>query len=143
MQLSEVKEFIQDRVLENTEYYKAIDDNELTKNIDLEILRYKKARYLNLSQREELKKDIYNSLKRLDVLQDLVDNPTITEIMVNGPDEIFIESKRQIEKTNLKALLIEGKQENIEFELMNDYSFFNLDDLEIDKFVNDFLKIYE
>ena len=102
MQLSEVKEFIQDRVLENTEYYKAIDDNELTKNIDLEILRYKKARYLNLSQREELKKDIYNSLKRLDVLQDLVDNPTITEIMVNGPDEIFIESKGQIEKTNLK-----------------------------------------
>lgn len=48
-----------------------------------------------------------------------------------------------IEKTNLKALFIEGKQENIEFELMNDYSFFNLDDLEVDKFVEDFLKIYE
>ena len=48
-----------------------------------------------------------------------------------------------IEKTNLKALFIEGKQENIEFELMNDYSFFYLDDLEVDKFVEDFLKIYE
>ena len=48
-----------------------------------------------------------------------------------------------IEKRNLKALLIEGKQENIEFELMNDYSFYNLDDLEVDKFVDDFLKIYE
>lgn len=48
-----------------------------------------------------------------------------------------------IEKSNLKTLFIEGKQENIEFELMNDYSFFNLDDLEVDKFVEDFLKIYE
>ena len=48
-----------------------------------------------------------------------------------------------IEKRNLKELLIEGKQENIEFELMNDYSFYNLDDLEVDKFVDDFLKIYE
>ncbi len=102
MQLIKVKEFIQDRVLENIEYHKAIDDNELIKNIDLEILRYKKSRYLNLSQREKLKKDIYNSLKKLDVLQDLVDNPAITEIMVNGPNEIFIESKGQIEKTNLK-----------------------------------------
>jgi len=48
-----------------------------------------------------------------------------------------------IEKRNLKELLIEGKQKNIEFELMNDYSFYNLDDLEVDKFVDDFLKIYE
>jgi hypothetical protein len=48
-----------------------------------------------------------------------------------------------IEKTNLKALLSEGKQENLDFELMIDYSFFNLDDLVVDKFVDDFLKIYE
>ena len=47
-----------------------------------------------------------------------------------------------IEKRNLKELLIKGKQKNIEFELMNDYSFYNLDDLEVDKFVDDFLKIY-
>lgn len=48
-----------------------------------------------------------------------------------------------IEKRNLKELLIKGKQKNIEFELMNDYSFYNLDDLEVDKFVDAFLKIYE
>ena len=48
-----------------------------------------------------------------------------------------------IEKRNLKELLIKGKQKNIDFELMIDYSFFNLDDLVVDKFVDDFLKIYE
>lgn len=48
-----------------------------------------------------------------------------------------------IEKSNLKTLLIEGKQENIEFELMIDYSFFYLNDTQIDDFVIKFLQIYE
>ena len=48
-----------------------------------------------------------------------------------------------IEKSNLKTLLFLAKQYNIDFELMIDYSFFNLDDLVVDKFVDDFLKIYE
>ena len=48
-----------------------------------------------------------------------------------------------IEKSNLKPLLFYAKQYNIDFELMIDYSFFNLDDLEVNKFVDDFLKIYE
>ena len=61
--------------------------------------------------------------------------------LINGTS--FQDKIIYIEKTNLKTLLIEEKQENIEFELMNDYSFYNLDDLEVDKFVDDFLKIYE
>lgn len=36
-------------------------------------------------------KSVYNSIKGLDVLQDILDNPDITEIMVNGPGHIFIE----------------------------------------------------
>ena len=48
-----------------------------------------------------------------------------------------------IEKSNLKTLLFLAKQYNMDFELMIDYSFFNLDDLVVDKFVDDFLKIYE
>lgn len=48
-----------------------------------------------------------------------------------------------IEKSNLKTLLFLAKHYNIDFELMIDYSFFNLNDLELNKFVDDFLKIYE
>jgi len=39
---------------------------------------------------------MYNSIKGLDVLQDIVDNPDITEIMVNGPEHIFIEENGRI-----------------------------------------------
>ena len=48
-----------------------------------------------------------------------------------------------IEKSNLKTLLFLAKHYNIDFELMIDYSFYNLDDTQIDNFVNEFLKIYE
>ena len=41
-------------------------------------------------------KSVYNSIKGLDVLQDIVDNPEITEIMVNGPGHIFIEKDGRI-----------------------------------------------
>ena len=48
-----------------------------------------------------------------------------------------------IEKSNLKPLLSEGKQYNMNFELMIDYSFFNLNDTQIDDFIIKFLEIYE
>ena len=48
-----------------------------------------------------------------------------------------------IEKSNLKPLLFLAKQYNIDLELMIDYSFFYLNDNEINDFVNEFLKIYE
>lgn len=48
-----------------------------------------------------------------------------------------------IEKSNLKPLLFLAKQYNMDFELMIDYSFFNLDDTQIDDFIIEFLEIYE
>ena len=42
-----------------------------------------------------------NSLRGLDILQDLIDDSSITEIMVNGPEDIFIERNGVISKTNL------------------------------------------
>ena len=48
-----------------------------------------------------------------------------------------------IEKSNLKTLLFLAKHYNMDFELMIDYSFFNLDDTQIDDFIIEFLEIYE
>ena len=45
-------------------------------------------------------KSVYNSIKGLDVLQDIVDNPEITEIMVNGPGHIFIEKDGSLIKSD-------------------------------------------
>lgn len=47
--------------------------------------------YLPLGQRIELKNRLFDSFRRLGILQELVDDPEVTEIMVNGKDDIFIE----------------------------------------------------
>ena len=51
---------------------------------------------LLLNERKQISEDIYNSIRGLGVLQELIDDPQITEIMVNGPDIIFIEKKGRL-----------------------------------------------
>ncbi|MBQ3061194.1 MAG: CpaF family protein [Lachnospiraceae bacterium] len=47
-----------------------------------------------------LKKDVFNSMRRLDVLQDYLEDENITEIMVNGCDSIFVEKRGELIKSN-------------------------------------------
>ena len=53
---------------------------------------------LSLGQRDMLRMRLYNSIKKLDILQELIEDEEITEIMVNGYDNIFIEKNGQITK---------------------------------------------
>ncbi len=46
---------------------------------------------LTVGELRQAKKDVFDSLRRLDVIQDLMEDPDVTEIMVNGPDRIFYE----------------------------------------------------
>lgn len=93
---------IQNRVIQSVDYHRDIDDPELKKYIDREIMEYKKEHYLNIRQRELIHKSVFNSLRRLDILQDLVDDPGITEIMVNGLEHIFIEKEGRLFETDRK-----------------------------------------
>ncbi|MBQ1327900.1 MAG: CpaF family protein [Eubacterium sp.] len=70
--------------------------------IDQALSREGAKTYIGLRDRIELKKSIYNSIKKLDVLSDLLEDNEITEIMINGPDSIFIEKNGIIKKADLK-----------------------------------------
>lgn len=52
--------------------------------------------YLPLSSRLRLREQLFNSFKKLDILQELLDDPKVTEIMINGPENIFIERSGKI-----------------------------------------------
>ena len=54
--------------------------------------------YISQNDKEILVRGIFNSIRGMDVLQELVDNPDITEIMVNGCDNIFIEKNGRISR---------------------------------------------
>jgi len=68
-------------------------DEQLHSLIDEALQEAAQQEYLPLRRRLELKRRLFDGFRRLDILQELVDNPEITEIMVNGKDHIFIEKK--------------------------------------------------
>ncbi len=57
---------------------------------------------LPLEQKRNLAQSVFNSLRRLDVIEPLMEDPSITEIMVNGPDKIFYERGGKLYKTDIR-----------------------------------------
>ncbi len=76
------------------------DDAQLEELIDQVVLEMAKQQWIPLVERLEMAKSTFNSLRRYDVLQPLIDDPEITEIMVNGRENIFVEMNGQIYKTD-------------------------------------------
>ena len=67
------------------------DDEEILEKID-ELLLQEGSNYgLSLNEKANLRKELFRSIRKLDVLQELLEDTSITEIMVNGWDKIFIE----------------------------------------------------
>ncbi len=59
---------------------------------------YANVQLLSLEQRAEFARHLFHSFRKLDVLQDLLDDDTITEIMINGPDRIFYEKEGRLHR---------------------------------------------
>ncbi|MBQ2401482.1 MAG: CpaF family protein [Lachnospiraceae bacterium] len=73
-----------------------MSDEEVAQIIDDTIQKRAQVQPLILGERLKLQKELFDSFRRLDILQELVDDPAITEIMVNGPWEVFVETKGKI-----------------------------------------------
>lgn len=82
---------LRERLLESLEEYREIGDQEIYRRIDELLLDDSVEHYMRLAERYALRKELFNSIRRLDILQELLEDDTITEIMVNGTDGIFIE----------------------------------------------------
>jgi pilus assembly protein CpaF len=82
---------IRRRVLKQLDLSRESTDEELMELIAEEISKEAQNSVISLRERVGLEQQIFNSLRKLDAIQDLVDDPTVTEIMVNGPKHIFYE----------------------------------------------------
>ncbi len=83
-------------ILDRLDCFNDVDDEEVYTVIDQAILEKNKGTYISLKEKRRLRTEIFNSLRKLDVLQELVDCSDITEIMVNGLEHIFIEKQGRI-----------------------------------------------
>lgn len=83
--------YLREKLISNLEGCREIKDEEIYQSIDELILESGVQFYIRLSERNMLRKELFNSVRRLDILQELIDDDSVTEIMVNGTDGIFIE----------------------------------------------------
>ena len=74
-------------------------DAEIRGHITDLILSESRRHYISMDERSRLAGELFAAVRRLDVLQDYIDDPDVTEIMVNGPETIFIEKNGRIEKS--------------------------------------------
>ncbi len=91
MEYAEMKKELRNRVQEKMAFNKDYTDAEVEDAIDEVLLEQKSLLVYPVKLRRRLKKELFDSLRRLDILQIFVEDSSITEIMINGTDHIFVE----------------------------------------------------
>lgn len=96
--MDEISEKVRKQVLSDIDVSRDLEDEEIWDIISRAASEEVKQKSISLRDRIELEKRVFDSLKRLDVLQELIDDTEVTEIMVNGPDCIFYEKNGCIQQ---------------------------------------------
>ena len=100
--LEDLKKSIKDRVIASLDFSKDISDEEMYGLIDKEMSGSFKDLMVPISDRRRVRELVFHSIRKLDVLQQLIDDPKVTEIMVNGTDSIFIEKEGRLYRFNTR-----------------------------------------
>lgn len=85
-------------LMDRLDLARELSDQEILDEIDQLILSGTLEVCLSLKEKVELRQELFHSVRKLDVLQELIEDETVTEIMVNGPDAIFVERKGKLKK---------------------------------------------
>lgn len=84
------------QIMERIDFSRQMPDEEIRDIIDELIVRESKKKHILLEERKHLRQELFYSIRKLDILQELVDDTSITEIMINGTTEIFIEKNGRV-----------------------------------------------
>lgn len=84
------------KVMEELDLSKEISDEELEALIHQVVKEEGKKEYISLGKKQILGKELFNTFRKLDVLQELLEDEEITEIMINGTQNIFIEREGRL-----------------------------------------------
>jgi len=93
------EEKIRKEVMESIDLSVDVSDEEIQKLIRSKIIELAKIQPISLTDRKKVEGHVFNSLRKLDVLEDLLKDEEITEIMINGPKNIFVEKNGRVEKS--------------------------------------------
>lgn len=87
---------IRKNVLARMDLSREMSDEEIEEMIGEEASKCMRTAKFSVKERVRTEQKVFNSLRKLDALQELIDDPQVTEIMVNGPKHIFYEKEGRV-----------------------------------------------
>lgn len=84
------------RLMERLDLSREVEDEEILEIIDMLLVECGKTQYISIKEMVQLRQELFYSVRKLDVLQELIDDNTVTEIMVNGQGNIFVEQEGKL-----------------------------------------------
>lgn len=113
--MQEYKKSVREMVSQRLDLTRNVSDEEIQETISQIIAEESGRKYMSLSEKKEIMESVFNSMRGLDVLQPLVDDPGITEIMINGPDRVFVEQNGRLYQKEVSF----GSNEKLENVILN------------------------
>lgn len=98
MDYLEQRRKLRQMVQERLDYGRDYTDEEVEDTIDEVLMEQENLELCSVELRRRLRKELFDSLRRLDILQIFVDDSSVTEIMINGLDHIFVEKDGQLQE---------------------------------------------
>ena len=95
-QFQNLKQQLQETVRQRMDMSSELSDAQIEEIIDSVIMEKSREVYMSAVTKLTLRQELFNAIRRLDLLQELIDDKTVTEIMVNGADAIFYERDGRI-----------------------------------------------
>lgn len=92
----EIFENLRSNIIAALDLSREQNDEEIYRFIENEVEIYSRKKLLTLKEREQLEHLLFNSLRKYDAIQELLEDPEVTEIMVNGASHIFYERKGKL-----------------------------------------------
>lgn len=99
---NEMVKKIQKDIMEDLDFGEELSDEQLKELISRYLLEKDRKYDFTLQQRKQIGKEIFDSLRKLDILQDFLENEEVTEIMVNGEDTVFVEKGGRLYRANVR-----------------------------------------
>ena len=87
-------------LIEKLEYLEETNDESLQRMINESLKEKSREQYISIKDRQTIARQIFDSMRKLGILEEFIENPDVTEIMINGPKCIFYEKAGRLYKSD-------------------------------------------
>lgn len=101
MEYTALKRELEQKVRERLDYGRDFTDGEVEEMIDDVVLEQENRAVYPVEVRRRLRKELFDSLRRLDILQIFMEDSSVTEIMINGTEHIFVEREGRLRELDV------------------------------------------